>query len=228
MSIIKTISAIEGDKQGEELFKVEFLNNTSKTFKSWDYDTIYSTPLLYEKLFCDLLGYKGFQELGELLIAHRKNEKLKILDVACGNGLMGLYLKQHHPEKCEYIVGTDISTKAIEAIDRDYPHIYKNAVVINNINDLFLIQNEVYNCLTICGGAEQVKLEEIVAYIGLLSKGAYITFNLRTKNDATSRLEILQWMNKNLHFCESKIYQHRKLGNGSIVEHEAFLYQLTH
>lgn len=226
---IAKITPLSGDKQGEEFFKVEFSNGDEKTVRSWDYGTIYSIPFLYQKLFCDLLGYKGFQVLSELIFKYvpKRFQNLRVLDVACGNGLMGKYLRDHSPLKIENIVGTDISPEGIEALHRDYPNVYNTAFIFNDKNNFEQLQGFTFNCLSICGGANQVKLEEIKKYISFLNEGAYLTFNLRLEEKGNTRKKILDWMNNELTFRESEIYDHRKLGNGTLVRHEAFMFEKT-
>jgi len=226
-NLVINITPLNGAVQGEEAFQLEFSDGQVKVIKSWDYVFIYSIPYLYGKLFCDLLGYKGFQELGDLLLKHapERFKGLQVLDVACGSGLMGKFLKEASPLKIESIVGVDVLPEAITALNRDYPNIYDSAFVISKEIDFQHLRNYSFNCLSICGGANQVKLEEIKKYINCLSNGAYVVFNLRIEDKENTRKRILDWMDKELSFCESKIYNHRQLGNGSIVRHEAFLYE---
>lgn len=226
-NLVTKIIPLGGEQQGEEYFDVKFADGATKTIRSWDYAAIYSVPYLYRQLFCDLLGYRSFRELGELLFkyAPKRFQCLKVLDVACGSGLMGKFLKDNSPMPIETIVGTDISIEGIEALNRDYPNIYDEAFIFRDESDFDQLKNYRFNCLSICGGANQVKLDEIKKYISFLSDGAYITFNLRTEVKGNSRKSILDWMHSELIFCESYIYNHRKLGNGTLVKHEAFMFE---
>jgi SAM-dependent methyltransferase len=224
---IKKIVPLYGMTQGNEAFKLIFSDGKEQVIKSWDYSTIYSFPYLYRKLYVDLLSYKCFEALGSLLFKHtrEKIKVLRVLDVACGSGLMGKFLKENSPIKVETLVGVDIIPEAITALKRDYPNIYDNAFLVKNDVDLKSISNLSFNCLVISGGASHIELEEIKKYIECINKNGYVVFNLLIEDQSGRRGEILKWLNENLSFCESEIYNHRKLVNGNIVKHEAFLYQ---
>lgn len=224
---IKKIIPLYGMAQGNEAFKLIFSDGKEQVIKSWDYSTIYSFPYLYRKLYCDLLNYKCFEALGSLLFKHvsQTTEVLRVLDVACGSGLMGAFLKKNSPIKIEALVGVDILPEAITALKRDYPEIYDNAFVVKNNVDLEPISNLSFNCLVISGGASHIKLEEIIEYIECINENGYVVFNLLIEDESGRRVDILRWLNKNLSFCESEIYNHRKLVNGNIVRHEAFLFR---
>jgi len=224
---IKNIIPLEGMAQGDETFKLVFSDGKEQIIKSWDYSIIYSFPYLYRKLYCDLLNYKCFEVLGNLLFKHasKKNKTLRVLDVACGSGLMGEFLKENSSIKIETLVGVDILPEAITALNRDYPNIYDRAFVVKDDVDLKSIRNHSFNCLLISGGASHIKLEEIKNYIECIDKNGYVVFNLLIEDKSGRRGKILKWLNENLSFCESQIYNHRKLVNGNIVKHEAFLYE---
>lgn len=226
-NFIVNITPLDFVAQGKESYKVAFSDGTEKVVNGWDYAFIYSIPHLYSKLYCDLLGYKGFQELGDLLLKHapKKLKVLRVLDVACGNGLMGDFLKENSPLEIETLIGVDNLYEAITALNRDYPDVYDDAFAIKDEMGFQALNDYSFNCLSICGGANQVKLEEIIKYINCLEEGAFIVFNLRKEEKGNNRKEILDWMNKELSICEKKMYNHRKLANGNIIRHEAFLFQ---
>ena len=216
-----------GESQGEEHFRVKFADGQEKTIRSWEYAEIYSIPGLYQKLYCDLLDYRCFLELGNLLLkyAFPKFQDLRVLDLACGCGLMGQYLKAKSPLEVETLVGVDILPEAIMALNRDYPGTYDDSFAVREGLNQELEDRFTFNCLTICGGASHLELADFKRYVGLLDEGAYIVFNLLIESQDGRREKILHWMEEDLIFCESKIYNHRKLANGNIVQHEAFLFE---
>ena len=221
---VVNITPLRGEVQGDESFQIKFSNGEQQVIKGWDYAFIYSQPFLYSKLYCDLLGYNCVQELATLLLKYSAAafDKLRVLDVACGSGLMGKYLKENSPATIETLVGTDILPEAILALKRDYPGIYDDAFVVNEHMDL---SNFSFNCLSISGGASHLQLEDIASYLNLLEDHAFVVFNLLIAGKDDRRERILAYMNSELAFCDSKIYNHRKLGSGKIVLHEAFLFE---
>ncbi|WP_375558666.1 hypothetical protein ACE193_13015 [Bernardetia sp. OM2101] len=227
-NVVTKISPLSGDVQGHESFEIEFSDGQKEVIKSWDYTFIYSVPFLYEKLYCDLLDYKAFEVLGEMLLENvsDKFEELRVLDVACGSGLMGKYLKQNSPVKIESLIGSDIIVEATTALQRDYPSIYDKTYTVREKEDFISLHSYSFNCVSISGAANHMQLEEFIKYTTFLNKGGYIVFNLLTQNaKGNRRNDILNWLQKHLIFCDSKLYNHRKLSNGKIIKHEAFLYK---
>lgn len=224
---IKKIIPLDGMAQGNETFKLVFSDGKEQIIKSWEYSTIYSFPYLYRRLYCDLLNYQCVEVLGKLLFKHapKKINALHVLDVACGSGLMGKFLKENSPIKIETLVGVDILPEAIMALNRDYPNIYDKTLVVKDEVDLKSISNLSFNCLVISGGASHIQYEQVKKYIERINENGYVVFNLLIEDASGRREQILKWLNENLSFCESEIYDHRKLVNGNIVRHEAFLYK---
>ena len=129
--IIEVLPAT-GNRQGEEMFKVIFADGVEKVFHSWDYTSIYSHPDLYERLYCDMLDFSAYKSIGKLLIeyAGEEHNNLRVLDVACGSGLMGKFLVKESPLKIDFILGVDILPEAIQALHRDCADVYKEAMTV--------------------------------------------------------------------------------------------------
>ncbi len=99
--------------------------------------------------------------------------ELKVPDVACGSGLMGKYIKENSSLAVDTLIGVDIIPEAIMAINRDYPHLYDDTLIVQNQLDLQIIDNVSFNVLSICGGASHIKLTDIKKYIDLMTEGGY-------------------------------------------------------
>ena len=76
---VTNIIPLAGKTQGTETFRLEFSDGTSQILMSWDYETLYAYPFLYEKFYSDLLDFGWVRTLGQLLFRHApKNMPLKI------------------------------------------------------------------------------------------------------------------------------------------------------
>ncbi len=148
----------------------------------------------------------------------------RILDIACGSGLMGKFLKTHSAISVELLVGIDILPIAITALHRDNPHIYDQTYIVGQYEQDDLTKGQ-FNCLIVSGGANHLEFFDYESYLDVLQKSGYLIFNLTNNQKDRRRIEILQWLNSHLTCRGNIIYEHRKLMNGSIVKHEAFIYQ---
>jgi len=223
------VVALRGASQGNEWFKIKLLNGEERELTTWDYTAIYAYPHLYKMLYSDLLKYGVFKALGNLLFEYAPQtcNELRILDVACGSGLMGKFLKEKSPLEVKTLVGVDILPDALVALKRDNPNIYDETHLVKKVKDLHFSTKTTFNCLCICGGANHIELAEFQQYLNLIENKAYIIFNLLADKTHHKRTNILNWFseNENLIFCKSSIYKHRNLMNGKPVFHEAFLFQ---
>ena len=224
--MIINISRVSGNKQGEELFEAEFQDGTKKIFNTWDYVSLYKHAHLYEMIYCDILKCTVYSEICSLLSkkANTAADKLMVLDIACGSGLMGRYLKLNIPAKIELLVGVDILPEAINALNRDTPGIYDKAYVVGESGMKELSEYH-FNCMTVCAAANYMEPEDYKQYVGLLSQDAYVVFDLTDDKGNGNKVKILDWMNRNCHLCGNKLYDHRELMDGSVIQHEVFLYR---
>ncbi len=218
------ISQIKSDRQGDEIFRVEFADGTDKKFHIWDYSVLYKYPHLYRHLIVELLDCKVYEAIEHLLHSFiPSNLPLRIADIACGSGLMGKQLKNSGKLTIDYLAGVEIITEAITALERDTPDVYDKCFLLDH-DDLSQLKEQNINCLLICGAANHLTLKDYQYYLSLLSEQAYVAFNLLSEPSEQHRKEILNWMDQHYRRLENQCYTHRKLLNGSLVKHEVFIY----
>jgi len=107
------------------------LDGTKRRIRFHDYDEIYRIPGLYEHLFYEVLDCKSPETVCDLLreqleAGNHPPEKLTVLDLGAGNGMVGECLKQMG---CGTIVGADILPEAAQAAERDRPGVYTEYIV---------------------------------------------------------------------------------------------------
>ncbi len=211
-------------EQGDETFLLRWPDGKTATFHIWDYEFLYRHPGLYKQLIVELLDCRVYQAIGGVLSdAIDSATPLRVLDVACGSGLMGQTLTQSGHFKLEYLAGIEVSAEAITALKREQGNIYNDNFLLPR-DDISGLKTKNLNCLILCGAANHLSLEDYQRYLALITEPACIAFNLRKAEDKPQRQDILQWMNQDHQLLKRQTYPHRKLANGSIVEHEVFLY----
>jgi len=95
----------------------------------------------YENDLLDDLGYVAFREAGEIFMAVVPDKNYRILDVACGTGLAGEYLKQHGYRNID---GADLSTEMMAiAGQRDvyqstWQHDFTQSATLDDLYDAVL------------------------------------------------------------------------------------------
>lgn len=119
-----------GADQDEECCEVT-LGGKTRLIRFHDYDEIYKVPGLYEHLFYEKLDCQSPSVVCDLLREQLEDgghppEKLQVLDLGAGNGMVGECLKDMG---CGTIVGADILPEAAEAAERDRPGVYTEYVV---------------------------------------------------------------------------------------------------
>jgi predicted TPR repeat methyltransferase len=107
------------------------LDGETKRIRFHDYDEIYKVPGLYEHLFYEVLDCQSPKVVCDLLAEQLADgghppEKLQVLDLGAGNGMVGERLKENGSGT---IVGVDILPEAAEAAERDRPGVYTEYVV---------------------------------------------------------------------------------------------------
>ncbi len=217
------ITKSHGSRQGEEFFELEHEDGTMETLNIWDYVSLYKYPDLYRQLICGLLKCDVYSALWKPLSEITDINRWRILDIACGSGLMGKYIKDKSSTKVELLAGVDILPEAITALHRDNPNIYDKTYVLgrDNIADL---KTYAFNCMIMSAAANHLELADYKNYVKLLSEHAYVVFNLTNTPAEQRRLKILRWMNDNFTLCYKSLYPHRQVMNGKTVEHEVFMY----
>ena len=107
------------------------LDGTTRLIRFHDYDEIYKVPGLYEHLFYEVLDCQSPEVVCQLLAEQLEAgghppEKLEVLDLGAGNGMVAERLKRMG---CGTIVGADILPEAAEAAERDRPGVYTEYLV---------------------------------------------------------------------------------------------------
>jgi len=106
-------------------------NGVKRRIRFHDYHEIFSVPGLYEYLFHEKLKCTSPDVISTMLVdeVEKDNfgkEKLKVMDVGAGNGLVGEVLLKKGIKK---MVGIDILPEASKAAKRDRPHVYEKYFV---------------------------------------------------------------------------------------------------
>jgi len=217
------ISTLSATKQGDERFQLELEDGGLHEFHIWDYAFLYRYPNLYQQLIVELLDCKIYQvmenQLSRFIVP---STPLKIVDVACGSGLMGKYLHQHSSLSVHYLAGIDVIPDALTALKRDTPNIYNDCYLASHNHQVLKQQN--LNCMIICGAANHIQLSDFKYYTSLLVNNAYLVFNLIEGKQP----DIINWLNSQYKLLNSEAYTHRKLMNGTEVKHHAFIYKVNH
>lgn len=219
-----TFSSVKSTQQGDEIFKVDFVDGTSKVFHIWDYKFLYSYPHLYRQLIVDLLNCDVYNVIENVLLSFiPKGMPLRIADIACGSGLMGKKMADNAQLDIKYLAGVEITAEALTALERDTPNVYNRCFLLP-MDDLSELKAQNINCLILCGAANHLTLKDYQCYLSLLTEQAYIVFNLVSDPARQHHREILQWMDEQYTLLERQEYTHRRLLNGSSVFHEIFIY----
>lgn len=212
-------------EQGDERFQLELEDGSRKEFQIWDYEFLYHYPHLYYHLIVELLDCQVYGAIAKQLIHYLPSDQpLRVLDIACGSGLMGQQLKQNPQINLQYLCGIEVSPNAIKALQRDTAQIYQNCYLLPR-DDLAPIRTQQINCITICGAANHLTLEDYQNYLALMDGPGWICFNLVTDVQHQGRKNILEWMDQHYHGISQQLFKHRKLISGEYIMHELFLYQ---
>lgn len=139
--------------QNEEWCEVT-VDGETRRIRFHDYDQIYEIPGLYEELFYKQLQCcspsRTIRLLQEVLgDAEDEPQRLKVLDLGAGNGMVGDELRAR---QAETIYGIDILPEARMATERDRPGVY-DAYWVMDLTDLpkseeSTLRDQEFNCLT--------------------------------------------------------------------------------
>lgn len=126
--------------QDAEWCEVQNPDGSFERLRFHDYDKIFGTPGLYERLFYDELECTSPRTVRELLrgVCAEQDidpEDLVVLDVGAGNGMVGEELAAMGART---IVGVDILEEAALATERDRPGLYEDYRVV----DLTALEDE--------------------------------------------------------------------------------------
>lgn len=175
-----------GLDQDEEWCEV-FLDGAWKRFRFHDYPGIYGVPGLYERLFYKTLRCcsprRVVSMLRDSLRDHRcPPEKLRVLDVGAGNGLVGQRL---HEIGVSRIVGIDIIPEAAEAAMRDRPDLYDDYIVADltklTPKQRTQLESEKFNAMTSVAalGFGDIPSAAFAQAFNLVANGGWVAFNIK-------------------------------------------------
>ena len=208
--------------QDQEWFEVERGGRTQR-LRIHDYDQVYKYPGLYEtvvadhlqcdspKVVCDMLG----RELDRWL---DDQDRVHVLDMGAGNGMVGEQLKERL--EVETLVGVDIFPEAKLAAFRDRPGVYDHYCVADLATENGLRQLEKvgggFNLLVTVAalGFGDIPVEAFINTYNLLEDGALVAFNIKdlflTEADRTGFNEVIQGMYQgSFKVLQSHKYRHR-------------------
>jgi hypothetical protein len=219
-----SFSCVKAGQQGDELLSVRFSDGAEQEFHIWDYQFLYSHRDLYRCLIADFLQCGVYAAVEEAMLTFLpQNLPLRIADIACGSGLMGKRITDCTRFVVEYLAGVEVTPEALIALERDTPGVYDTCFLLPE-DDLSELKAKNINCLIICGAANHLTLKDYKCYLALLAKPSYVVFNLVEDPFHRHRQDILQWMNEQYILLSRQKYRHRKLLDGSSVQHELFIY----
>jgi predicted TPR repeat methyltransferase len=163
------------------------VDNEWRQIRFHDYDELYSVPGLYEKVIYDILRCDSPHVVRNLLEAELSDaaepaDKLRVLDLGAGNGMVGEELADLG---AKFIVGVDIIEEAAEATERDRPGLYENYHVLDmtDLNEGQWRELAGYRCNTLTCvaalGFGDIPPRAFVAAYNLIRPGGWVAFNIK-------------------------------------------------
>lgn len=202
-----------------------------------DYDDIFATPGLYEKLFDQALRCESPRRvvglLRDVLIEDdARPTELRVLDFGAGNGMVGEELRR---TGVQTLVGADIIREARDAAERDRPNLYDRYVVedftsLSEQTEKSLAQLRL-NCLTTVAalGFGDIPPDAFATAYNLIEKDGWIAFNVREDflgtRDYTGFAKLIDEMNKQsvMRAYAYRRYQHRLTMTGDPIYYIAIV-----
>ena len=208
--------------QDEEWFEIKIDGNWQRR-RLHDYHELYSVPGLYEALFNKTLKTSSPLRVVNVLVDVMSDtdilpEKLRVLDLGAGSGMVGHELQNHNVELC---VGADIIPEAQEATLRDRPWCYDDYVVAD-FTDLDArvaekVRNYKLNALTCVAalGFGDIPAKAFLTAIDLIEAPGYVAFNIKEdfvqERDTSGFADLIRELARHdvLHMQAYRRYQHR-------------------
>lgn len=172
--------------QDQEWCEVEY-EGKRKKIRFHDYDCVYDIPGCYEELFYEHLKCCSPERVVGLLDEVMQDfddptEKLSVLDVGAGNGMVG---DEFYNLGARKIVGIDIIPEAKTATDRDRPEVYDDYLV-TDLTDLpeqheELLRKHGFNCLSTVAalGFGDIPSKAFLKALDLISTPGWMAFNIK-------------------------------------------------
>jgi SAM-dependent methyltransferase len=205
-----------------------------------DYEEIYAIPGLYETLFYDVLRCGSPAKIREMLKACLEEanfapERLRVLDLGAGNGMVGAELARLG---VRHLVGVDICRAAVDAAQRDRRGLYDDYLVAD-MTDLDDEQRERLeshglNCLTCVAalGFGDIPPAAFVNAFNSIARGGWVAFNIKRNfletdvGEGTSgfaRLIRRMIEQRILAIRTGQEYEHRLATDGEPLVYKAFV-----
>lgn len=208
--------------QDRECFEA-VIDGKSFRMRIHDYHEVYMIPGLYERVV-----YEGLEccspsrvvgMLSDVLDEFDENpDKLRVLDVGAGNGMVGDELQSIG---AEMIVGVDIIREAKVATLRDRPDVY-DAYLVTDLADLpeeheRLLREKQFNCLTVVAalGFGDIPPKAFVKSLDLISTPGWMAFNIKEEflheEDGSGFCELVRQLTRDrvIQMQAYRRYQHR-------------------
>lgn len=211
-------------------------NGQHKKIRLHDYRQIYQIDGLYEYVLVELLAYQSHNILvnllsNQLIKSNFSTNKLSVLELAAGVGLVGECLKA---QGVASIIGIDSVEEAAEAVKRQRPNIYDRYYIEKLPYVTEKVQQELenfqFNCL-VCASALTGGLPASAfafAY-NLINDGGWIVFNIREdlldiQSNHNAGKMLAKMIEKSILSIQvKKTYQHRLSVNGNSLKEVALI-----
>lgn len=202
-----------------------------------DYDALFSVPGLYEKVIYEVLKCNSPRVIRELFEAELKKtntpaERLRVLDLGAGNGMVGEELAG---AGVPYIVGVDIIPEAKDAALRDRPGLY-DAYEVVDMTDLEpdeqqRLAKKRLNALTCVAalGFGDIPPRAFAEAYNVVTPGGWVAFNIKedflTAHDQSGFAVLIRTLLDEglLEIRQRRLYQHRLATNGDPLKYEAII-----
>jgi predicted TPR repeat methyltransferase len=202
-----------------------------------DYARFYEMPGLYEEVIYKRLKCISPQVICSLLKKELQkkgggSQNLRALDFGAGNGIVGEYLKQKI--RCDVLVGVDIITKALDAVQRDRPGIYDDYYVMDlsqpKKHEEKKLEMWNFNVLLTIGalGFNDIPTRAFINAFNIVEDDAWVAFNIKDKflseNDDSGFKNVLDsMMGDSFHVLRLERYCHRLSLSGEPLYYHAIV-----
>ena len=225
--------------QDQEWCEIRESDGDWRRIRFHDYNEVYDVPGLYEALFYRTLRCNSPQVianmLNDVLTDHNEpTEKLRVLDVGAGNGMVG---EQLFSAGVAEAVGIDIIPEARDAALRDRPYVYQDYYVadLTNLEESVekQLRNHHLNALTTVAalGFGDIPPAAFVKALDLVDTPAWLAFNIKEDflydggdSDFSALIEYLR-ANKIIRIESFRRYQHRLATSGEPLYYVAVVAQ---
>ncbi len=214
-----------------------YLEGEWRRFRFHDYGDIYNVPGLYECLFYRTLKCNSPVKVVSLLKEalddiYESTEKLRVLDLGAGNGMVGYELQT---VGVDAVVGTDIIIEGEESTRRDRPWAYDDYITADftalTPEQTQRFRDQKLNCLTCVAalGFGDIPREAFINAIDLIDTPGWIAFNIKedfmSDRDNTGFARLIRELEeeKVMQMRAYRHYRHRLSSNGDPLYYGAMI-----